>query len=314
MQREYQTRSKTKGDVIPATGKLEENKSKRGRKPTQRKKSPKKSKKEEEETQKETEILERGLIYFFYRPKVEVEEVKSLNEVQRLHILLWPEAPTMAEHKDIKGKLRLIGVSKKKLPSAEKHQVMFSFIEMVSDSVDEIKKDLGPKDYQTPKTHKEHHLLPARPLGEGVYAIVKHGEHTHLAYVLEQPEELGKVQKAFGIKKEESMILSMKNPHFIEGQHAKYPKHIQEHFQGKVKKETKFTSVDLPEMLDYEGGQLLLIGASDDLVEEFGEIGEEIEELEKMDVKRMTENRLFEELHLKRKENPPQPLLQGTWK
>ena len=31
----------------------------------------------------------------------------------------------------------------------------------------------------------------ARPVGEGKYAIIKHQNHTELAYVLEMPKELG---------------------------------------------------------------------------------------------------------------------------
>ena len=59
---------------------------------------------------------------------------------------------------------------------------------------------------------------------------------------------------------------------------------------------------------------MLLIGASDDLVQEFGKVGEKIEEIEQMDAQKISDNRIFEELHLKKKENPPQPLLEGTWK
>ena len=29
---------------------------------------------------------------------------------------------------------------------------------------------------------------PARPAAEGIYAIVRHGDHTHLAYVIELPQ------------------------------------------------------------------------------------------------------------------------------
>jgi len=42
---------------------------------------------------------------------------------------------------------------------------------------------------------------------------VKHEQgHTHLAYVLELPKELGEVQKAFHIHEEGSFIISVKNP------------------------------------------------------------------------------------------------------
>jgi hypothetical protein len=44
----------------------------------------------------------------------------------------------------------------------------------------------------------------------GVYSIVDQGRHTHLAYELEVPEELGEVQKQFCILKEGNYIISIK--------------------------------------------------------------------------------------------------------
>ncbi|KAI0937211.1 hypothetical protein AcW1_001252 [Taiwanofungus camphoratus] len=37
--------------------------------------------------------IERGHIYFFYRPRVELEEAQSIEDVQRFHILLIPRPP-----------------------------------------------------------------------------------------------------------------------------------------------------------------------------------------------------------------------------
>src|SRR5271165_6625217 len=51
-----------------------------------------------------------------------------------------------------------------------------------------------------------------RPAGEGVYALFLHGNHTHLAYVLELPLIPGEVQKAFNIKPEGGFVLAVKNP------------------------------------------------------------------------------------------------------
>lgn len=35
-------------------------------------------------------ILEQGNIYFLYRPKVNVDEAKGFEDVQRLHVVLHP--------------------------------------------------------------------------------------------------------------------------------------------------------------------------------------------------------------------------------
>lgn len=74
-----------------------------------------------------------------------------------------------------------------------------------------------------------------------------------------------------------------------------------------------FFSVDPPAFLNTEKAELLFIGASDDLVEEFGRRGQELEELEKKDMAGATKNKLFEELRLSPEEFPPEPLLKGTW-
>ncbi|KAI0347954.1 hypothetical protein BDW22DRAFT_1410298 [Trametopsis cervina] len=44
--------------------------------------------------------IERGHIYFFYRPRVELEEVHSLDDVQRFHMLLVPRPPEFAAGAD----------------------------------------------------------------------------------------------------------------------------------------------------------------------------------------------------------------------
>ena len=41
--------------------------------------------------------IERGHIYFFYRPKVQLEEARSFDDVQRFYILLVPRPPVFAE-------------------------------------------------------------------------------------------------------------------------------------------------------------------------------------------------------------------------
>ena len=51
-----------------------------------------------------------------------------------------------------------------------------------------------------------------RPAGEGVYALVLHGNHTHLAYVLELPPAPGEVQSEFNIQPEGRFVIAVKNP------------------------------------------------------------------------------------------------------
>lgn len=72
-----------------------------------------------EERVEKSLIMEKGIMYFFFRPKVAVEHAESLDDVQRSYIVLrpLPLGATLAEGK-IKdgGNNRLIAVPKKRLP------------------------------------------------------------------------------------------------------------------------------------------------------------------------------------------------------
>jgi hypothetical protein len=62
--------------------------------------------------------LEKGLIWFFYRPKTEGEEDTSgLKDVQRLYLLLAPNARETKQLQDSSQKKRLLGVGRKALPA-----------------------------------------------------------------------------------------------------------------------------------------------------------------------------------------------------
>jgi hypothetical protein len=49
---------------------------------------------------KRTGTIERGHIYFFYRPKVKQEEAHSIDEVARFHMLLVSRAPEFVMYAD----------------------------------------------------------------------------------------------------------------------------------------------------------------------------------------------------------------------
>jgi len=264
-------------------------------------------------------MLEKGFIYFFYRPKPELEEAHGLEDVQKLFVVLAPQAHIYKKdekpvsHKNIK---RIIAIPKKFLPEPSRHAKHFGFIDLASENLADIDQELGEKTYTT-KTSGERHLKGARPAGEGIYAIVEHHGHTHLAYVLELPHDLGDVQEAFHIHKEGSFVITVKNPNAASSggwfnapqKSVHLPSHLQDVFGDK-----KFSKANPVELLDYTGMQLILIGAAEDVVEELGKTGEEIEELEKMDAKRLSDDKLFQELHMTKKEHPPEPLLTGEWK
>jgi hypothetical protein len=59
------------------------------------------------EDKRNTQIIEQGDIFFFYRPKVDTEEVKDIKDVQRFYMVTSPEKEE-EEKKDI-YRLFLIG-------------------------------------------------------------------------------------------------------------------------------------------------------------------------------------------------------------
>jgi len=211
--------------------------------------------------------------------------------------------------------MRLIIISKKQLPRIAEHGKYFAFVDQVSYDVEDIKDTLDPHQYVT-KTLGERRLEGMRPAGDGVYAIVeaiKHGrKHSHLAYVLENPKELGPVQRAFNIDHEGSFVINVKNPKgtssFLKTKGANYPPELQQVFEDR-----NWNIASPLDLLDYEGAELLLIGAAQDVVEEMGKIGEELEHYDKVEARRLTDKALYEDLHLSRKEHPPKPLLTGEW-
>jgi len=297
VERTYSTRSKS----APKES-LSEIKKKKSTTPKQTKKTTKtESKTTHEHEHEEAEVVERGNIYFFYRKKVEHKSSESMDDVQKLYILLWPK---MDQDKHTHP-LRLLMISKKKMPEISKHGKYWALIEKVSFFVDDMHNQLDPYHYAT-KTLGERHFEGAVPVGEGKYDLINSKRHTHLAYVLHVPHEIGPVQKSFNIEPEGSYILSVKNPL----EKGIYPKELKEVFEDR-----KWNKAYPISLLDYEGIELLIIGASKDLIGELKEIGSEMEDLiTKAHSHKLSDEKLFNDLHMKKKEHPPEPLFTGKWK
>jgi hypothetical protein len=128
----------------------------------------KRQKKEEEE--KKNHILETGHIYFFYRPKISHDTVKSFEDVGRFYVVLVPK-----EGSTSKGIYRLLLITKKKLPDVhkKKHERFWGFVDKAASDVGIIDKRLEEEHYET-KTKGERTTEACRPAGEGFYAIVQH--------------------------------------------------------------------------------------------------------------------------------------------
>ena len=161
-------------------------------------------------------ILEKGIIYFFFRGRVGINEPSSPTEIARSYIILRPIPHDSALGKGPIGdakNVRLLALPKKVLPLSPKDRFMV-FVEKAAATMDDIKSQLSSSDYTT-KTAGARHTPAAAPIGEGVYAITSTGGgrgQTHLAYILTRPEEVGEVQNGVGLKKQGSYFTSAKNP------------------------------------------------------------------------------------------------------
>ena len=166
----------------------------------------------EEETP--SSILEKGVIYFFFRARVNVQEPQDTNDIARSYMVLRPiphgakiaEGPIGDD-----GNCRLLALPKKVLPLSGKDRFMV-FVEKAKTSFNELKDNfISASDYAT-KTAGTSHTPAATPVGEGIYAITTTGRESHLAYILTIPSELDEVQKDIGLRERGSFVTSIKNP------------------------------------------------------------------------------------------------------
>jgi hypothetical protein len=212
---------------------------------------------------------ETGTIYFFYRPKIGLTHCSSVNDIQRAYILMVPDEE---ETRPISPS-RLIIIPLKHLPSIATHERLWGTVWKVSHDLDDVRAYLLADRYES-KTRGIRESQPARPVGRGVYAIVRDQPNaTHLCYVLSVPRQVGAPQRALGIRPEATYVLSIKSPFHANVPGAprsrhppKYPPELQQAF-GKY----AWIGANPPELLDYEGAEILLIGGHDSIAEEAGE-------------------------------------------
>jgi hypothetical protein len=258
----------------------------------------------------EAEILEQGDIYFFYRPKKGAEEVKGIEDVRRFFMVTAPEQNSNSDNN--KSQLyRLFVIGKKSLPEVRKTEARASErywarVGGIFKDANELTKELLSDEFRKGDA--------ARPVGEGKYAIVKHQNHTELAYVLEMPKEPGEAQKELGIEKEASYVVSVINPKIAKPSNLptteeppKYPQEVLDEFNEtenfvSLSKDTKF--------IDYQNAQIILIGAREgrDVIK--SEIGIEIKE-EEENSSRQSSADIFNKLKLRREKLPIRPLTEG---
>ena len=107
--------------------------------------------------------IERGHIYFFYRPKVDNDGANSMDDVSRFQMLLVPRPPASelsaapAEAiRTAKKHYRLISIGKKSLPDPNqggsghgRKATFWATVTAVGNDMEELNKGLGEKTYET---------------------------------------------------------------------------------------------------------------------------------------------------------------------
>jgi hypothetical protein len=239
------------------------------------------------------QVLERGELFFFYRPRLGVRRARGLDDIARFYMVVRPR-----DH-DV---YRRVIVGGKRLPEIEEHGRHWALVDRVEDDPGSIVDELRSR---ATLTHGERQVPAARPAGEAVYAIVDHEGHRHLAYRLELPRQPGSVQFTLRIEQEASYIVTVRNPFVpsptggrLEG--PRYPNRLQATFRRR-----RFAPLE-PEMLDFPGTELVLIAASVDVRRELDLVLDEQHES-------ATEAAIFNDLALDAREHPIEPLIHGAW-
>jgi hypothetical protein len=277
-------------------------------------------------------VLEKGDIFFFYRPKTKIvdddsgSDVKSIEDIRRFFMVTATTATaanteneqqqqfdgtnSKTPKKEEPPRYRLFVIGKKSLPEirtteARRSERYWAKIGGIFENPQELTSELLSDEFRKGDA--------ARPVGEGKYAIVKHQDHAELAYILEMPEEPGEAQRELGIEKEASYIVSIINPKVpvpagypSSEEPPNYPESILKEFG----ENENFISLarDL-RFINFQNAQMILVGARegrDVIQKEFGiDIREEKETVHSADI--------FSKLKIEKDKVPVKPLTEGKF-
>jgi hypothetical protein len=179
------------------------------------------------------DVLERGDIAFFYRPTVRAADAPPGAEaggVQRFFFVLMPAS----------GPARRLRVGKKRLPTRG-GQRFWVEVERVG-SLDHVLVDqLEDERYQT-RTRGERYQPGARPVAQGCYAFVRHGDHCHLAFRIDRAELADDLPEDVRVPDAASYVVLGKEAPGVRA---------------------TWTAAGVTHLPDREGAQLVLAGAAD---------------------------------------------------
>jgi hypothetical protein len=202
-------------------------------------------------------VVESGRIRFFVRPRVEVEEPASLEDVQRFSFTLAPRN---------RGEVRRVSVGKKRMPDTRLRERQWAYVDRVG-SAAHVVSDLGPRRYTT-KTRGVRNQGGLIEIACGTYAIASHRDHVHLMYELDtagpSTTDSGKLLGELRIAPRASYIAAVFNPEsrWRVRERERLDEQSSEPLDDGLKDrfgKRRFTPLD-PVFLDHEGTELVLIG------------------------------------------------------
>ena len=183
-----------------------------------------------------TEVVERGDISFFFRPAVQPADALEMTlGVQSFFVVLSTAS----------GLHRRVRIGRKRMP-APTGERFWARVERVG-SLQRVLGDQLEDEHYTTKTRGDRYQPGARPIAQGCYAFVRHDDHMHLVYRVEQieqdaPEEV-QVPDAMSL-----LVLFERVP------------------RGRA----IWTTEGGPPLLDDEGFELVLVGVDDEPERELG--------------------------------------------
>ncbi|KAF2672219.1 hypothetical protein BT63DRAFT_191717 [Microthyrium microscopicum] len=212
-------------------------------------------------------LIEKGVVYFFTRSRVDLENPHSVKDLQRSYFVLRPIPQDVKLEDELKkdnGNSRLFALPKKVFPKHHNEKYM-AFVEKGAATVADLRENFFPGSEYTTQTSGTRHQQPIMPVAEGVYSITQIERTSYLTYYLTIPSEIDEVQRELGLQSKGSFQVSVKNPE-RKGpaqarlpEKAKYPKELLDEFGNYA-----WIPVQKPELLDYDNAQVLLIGHGDE--------------------------------------------------
>jgi hypothetical protein len=183
-----------------------------------------------------TGVLERGDISFFFRPAVQPADAHETKlGVQSFFVVL----------SNAHGTHRRVRIGRKRMP-APTGERFWARVERVG-SLQRVLADQLESEQYTTKTRGERYQPGARPIAQGCYAFVRHDDHIHLVYRVDQvePDAPDEVRVAEAMS---HIVLFERVP------------------RGRA----TWTTEGDPHLLDEEGYELVLVGVDDEPERELG--------------------------------------------